>query len=293
MKEILFLITVDCDLRTSSVVTRNESLLALIDLFDQHRVSGHVTWFLNENDFAITYSHPSFLKEVIQRGDTLGVHDHIDFLRGRWQYDPIYDFCSRSLESIRTWLGEKGYSLPLSAHRFGCCFQHPEAYRALVDLGYRVSSDAVPGTRHCNHTNELSFDNTDIPVGILPYRHTPEAINDYKTSCGPMLQIPFLKATLTSTFWPRFHRDTVDAWISGGRELGHETAAICFDFHPYEIMDAGKLEVDEESITCLSEIIILMRDEYGIQFTSIDECAARFEVEPAPLSREKNRKDGK
>jgi hypothetical protein len=245
-------------------------------VFDRHGIGGHVTWFLNENDFAITRSHPEFLKEAIRRGDTIGVHDHIDFLRGTWEYGPIYDFCSRSHKSIRAWLEENGYSLPLTCHRFGCCFQHPEAYRALVDLGYTVSSDVGPGTCHDNHTGELSFDNTDIPVGILPYRHGPDTINDYRENNGPLLQIPTLKATLTADFWPRFSRDTADTWISGSRQLGLSTTELCFIFHPYEVVAPGKLEVDPESINRLEEIITLMRDEYGAGFVSMEECASRF-----------------
>jgi hypothetical protein len=39
--KVRFLNTVDCDIRTSSVVTRQQSLMALVDLFDRHGVSGH------------------------------------------------------------------------------------------------------------------------------------------------------------------------------------------------------------------------------------------------------------
>lgn len=277
MQEVLFLITVDCDLRVSSVVTRNESLFALMDIFDKQHVSGHVTWFLNEHDFAMTHSHPEFLREAIQRGDTLGVHDHIDFMGGRWEYDAIYDFCSQSQARIRSWLGANGHSLSLSSHRYGCWFQHPEAYRVLVDLGYTISSDVVPSVRHVNHTQELSFDNRDIPVGILPYTHTPESINDYRTNSGPLLQIPILRATLTAdNLWTRFNRDIVRDWIAGGQELGHGRAVICFHLHPYEVVNWAKLEVDPASLAWLGEIITIMRDEYAAQFCNVEAYAARF-----------------
>ena len=61
MKKVMFLISVDCDLRTSSVEIRDQSVKALLDLFAKKDVAGHITWFLNENDFAITHLHQEFL----------------------------------------------------------------------------------------------------------------------------------------------------------------------------------------------------------------------------------------
>ena len=272
---MLFCTTVDCDLRVSSVVTRSETLRALVDLFDAQGVSGHVTWFLNENDFAITHLHPEFLEQVIRRGDSIGVHDHVDFLGGAWEYEAIHDFCARSVGSVRHWLSRKGWFRPL-AHRFGCCFQHLTAYRAIAELGYSICSDVCPGTRHHNHTGELSFDNSEVPVGVLPYWHTPEAINDYRINAGPIFQVPMMKATLTASFWPRLDRSVVDAWMAGAAKLVHETAVLTFCFHPYEIVNTERLRIDSGATARLGEMLTLMREEYGAAFVNVEECAAQF-----------------
>lgn len=276
MNEILFLNTVDCDLRVSSVVTRDEALAALVDAFGECGVAGHATWFLNENDFALTHCHERFLAEVIDRGDAIGIHDHIDFLGDRRSYHTVRDFCSRSLVSVRTWLAEQGHSLPLSAHRFGCAFQRPEAYQVLIDLGYSISSDVVPETIHHNHTGELSFDNRDVPEGVLPYRHAAEAITDYDGDEGPMLQIPFLRATLTAGFWPRLDHHIVDRWLSGAEKLGHKMAVIAFCFHPYEIVDQRRLRIDRGGVSRLEQVQRMMREDYGAAFASVEEIAERF-----------------
>ena len=276
MMQILFLITVDCDLRISSVVTRNESLMSLVKTFDKHGVSGHVTWFLNENDFAITHSHPEFLKEVIERGDTIAIHDHIDFLGSRWEYDAIYDFCSKSLTSVKNWLKENGCSKQISSHRFGCGFQRPAAYKAVVNLGYTISSDVCPETIWHNHTGEQSLDNTSVPIGILPYRHGPESINDYKTNSGPIFQIPYIEATLTRSSQPRFNRKLINSWIAGAESLGQERCVITFAFHPYEVVNISKLRIDPKDIAWLGEVISIMRDDYSAHLVNIEECAAEF-----------------
>ncbi len=91
--EKLFLVTVDCDLRCDDMALRQESLDVLLEVFTETRVSGHTTWFLNENDFALTENHESFLIEVLRRGDTLGLHDHFEPFKGLYETAPIQGFC--------------------------------------------------------------------------------------------------------------------------------------------------------------------------------------------------------
>ena len=286
-----FLLTIDCDMRISSVVTRGQSLRALHEAFESEGVAGHVTWFVNENDFAFAHSHEEFLQTVVKAGDTIGVHDHIDFLNGRWEYEPVRDFCAKSRVAVQQWLSENDYAFPLRCHRFGCAVQHPAAYEAILDLGYSISSDVVPGTIHNTHTQKLAFDNRSIPLGIPPYHHGADEIGAYRSKTGPMLQIPFARATLSAAPpgvvypeedyprwpWPRFSRAVADRWIEGAKRLGNEMCVIVLAFHPYEIVDKARLRVEKKNVDWLREIIGIMREEYGAAVLNMEECAAQFE----------------
>ena len=105
----LFLVTIDCDLRCSQVSARQKSLDMLLQVFTETGVAGHNTWFINENDFSITENHESFLKEILSRGDSIGVHDHFESFRGVYDLEPIRDFCSRSKKKVEEWLDRSGY----------------------------------------------------------------------------------------------------------------------------------------------------------------------------------------
>ena len=69
----LFLVTVDCDIRTEHRPTRDEAMHVLADVFARHGVGGHATWYLNENDFQVTLNHEAFLEQALRRGDTTAV----------------------------------------------------------------------------------------------------------------------------------------------------------------------------------------------------------------------------
>ena len=188
----LLLITVDCDLRCDDVDLRQESLDILLQVFAEVGAAGHITWFLNENDFEITKNHESFLREALRRGDTLGLHDHIDWLDGRWEFEPILEYCRNSKETVETWLAQNGYSDKVVYHRAGCLFQHPVEYVALKELGYTVISDVWPGNTRPNHTGHLAFDNRKLPVGIMPYRHDEGNFLDYTSRQGYFLHVPIM-----------------------------------------------------------------------------------------------------
>ena len=287
--DVSFLTTVDCDLRVSSVAIRDRALWALHDLFAKEGVSGHVTWFVNENDFMLTHAHQPFLLEAVARGETIGVHDHIDFLDGDWTYGPVREFCEPSRQRVGAWLADNGCQQAVRCHRFGCVVQYAEAYRAVQDLGYTVCSDVVPGDMHLNHVGTLAYDNRHVPLGILPYYHGPDSIADYESSEGPTLQIPLLKASLTAgpeeevppenlCSWQRLNSRLVQAWIDGARQLGHGCCVMTFIFHPYELIEGltGGLRIDPAALAKLSQVIRMMRDEFGAEFLSMEECVAAF-----------------
>ena len=270
-KNIYFLFTVDCDLRISSSETRNESLLALVDVFDKNRLSGHITWFLNENDFVLTQLHQEFLKKIIKRNDAIGIHDHLDFMGSRRNYKAIYKFCSKSLERVKDWLKENKYKTKIQAHRFGNLLQHPEAYRALQNMGYSICSDVCPENSSKGLSGKPSFNNKNIPLGILPYRHNFKTIGSYKNDSGPLLQFPVIRGTLTADYAAPLSKNIINAWIKGAEKLGNKACVITFAFHPYEVVDIDKLIVDKRKILGLENVITMMRKEYNAMFISVEE----------------------
>ncbi|MFC1454108.1 hypothetical protein ACFLQL_02905 [Verrucomicrobiota bacterium] len=267
MKQVFFLMTIDCDLRTSSVVTRNASLMALVNAFRRSEIAGHVTWFLNENDFAITREHAEFIKAIAEAGDTIGSHDHIDYLNGKWEYEPIYVFCRKTRDHIRSFLGKDR----VMAHRFGCLFQHPVAYKVLADLNYVICSDVAPETMHHNHTGELALDNRNVPVGILPYRHDEHNLNEYQRNSGQFAQFPIMKACLNKGWGPEIDQGLIDQWISASEKMGQDRCVLTFGFHPYEIVVPGKLDIDAVIVAKLEQFIALMKNKYHARFVSMEE----------------------
>lgn len=271
--EKLLLVTVDCDLRCESVSVRGGGLEGLLDVFAETRVAGHTTWFLNENDFALTINHESFLHEALRRGDTLGVHDHIDWLAGQWEYELIYDYCRRSRDSVQRWLQANGYSEALPYHRAGCLFQHPVQYAALRDLGYTVLSDVYPGDMGENHTGFLSYDNRGVPLGILPYRHDPGNFLEYTSQTGWFLQVPVAHMYI---YCRDFVGDTIALWEKAYRERGAEVGAMAWCFHPYEILDRGATRVSRELLRLLRRQLHELDCDYGVAFANLAEVAARW-----------------
>ncbi|MBI3944483.1 MAG: hypothetical protein HY321_01040 [Armatimonadetes bacterium] len=276
--EKLLLITVDCDLRTGDVAARQGVLDALLAVFAEKGAAGHTTWFLNENDFAITKNHQGFLHEALRRGDAIGIHDHIDFLDGRWEYAPIYDFCLRSRDTVQAWLRAHGYPDALPYHRAGCLFQHPAQYEVLRDLGYTLLSDLYPGDKSPNHTGHLSYDNREVPVGISPYRHDPENFADYKSRRGRFLHVPVahMYIFLEHRFLGGFIGDTVARWLKASETRGVACAPMAWCFHPYEILTRERTSVSTELVRSLGEKLDELTREFGVEFASLAEVAARF-----------------
>ncbi|MEW6360456.1 MAG: hypothetical protein AB1696_29265 [Planctomycetota bacterium] len=265
-REIKFLVTVDCDLRTDDVALRQESLDVLLGVFAQTGVSGHATWFLNENDFAITKNHESFLKEALRRGDSLGLHDHVDPFSDDYDKAILRDFCRRSKESVEAWLAANGAPRTIALHRNGCLAQHENIYDVLRELGYPVLSDVYPEHTFPNHKQNLSFDNRHIPVGIPPYRHDAANWQDYRSTAGCFLHIPVMYM-----FVREWDYGLVDRWLAAFERDGVEDPVLVWLFHPYEIMNKAKTEISPENLAAMRAIIKGMAERYGATFASMDE----------------------
>ncbi|TVR63259.1 MAG: hypothetical protein EA426_00950, partial [Spirochaetaceae bacterium] len=239
--------------------------------------SGGVTWFLNENDFFLTYAHSEFVTECARRGDTIGVHDHIDFLNGRWEYEAIREFCARSHARVADALSRIAYARPLTAHRFGCFFQHATAYRVVAELGYTICSELVPGVYHTNHTDLTSFDNREIPVGIRPFRHDASNFTEYSSRHGVFFHAPMVHSHLLADYWPQFSFSILDDWIEQAQKTSEHPIVVTLCFHPYEILDIGSLSVDPKRLDHLGEICSRLSSEYSVEYVNIDDCQDRYE----------------
>ncbi|HOL66345.1 MAG TPA: hypothetical protein PKX93_02680, partial [bacterium] len=168
MSKRLFLITVDCDLRVDATGLRQETLEQLLAVFDGSGVSGHVTWFLNENDFQLTRYHKSFLDEAIRRGDTLGLHDHLDKMKRPLNKETVKQYCQASKRRVEDFLKKRKVGRKILFHRNGCFLQEATVYAALRELGYTVCSDIYPGMAGLDHHGNIAYDNRLIPEGIRP-----------------------------------------------------------------------------------------------------------------------------
>jgi len=270
MKRHLVL-TVDCDLRSDAVSTRQETLDLLLGVFEDTGAAGHTTWFLNENDFFITENHESFLREAARRGDTIGVHDHVDFLGGKRREEALFTHFGRSLRAVRKWLAASGGQADVPFHRMGCLYQREECYRALARLGYRVLSDAFPGQKRPDHAGDVAQDNREIPAPCRPYRHDPPNFADWRSTTGRFLQFPVFHMFLDDLDFER-----VKKWIAAGESSGYEHLPFVWCFHPYELChreaDGARNVIDPEATDELRENIRRLRDAAGLRPANLEAC---------------------
>ena len=263
----LFLVTVDCDLRTDDVRLRQSSLDTLLRIFADNGVGGHTTWFLNENDFHITKNHPSFLHEALRRGDTLGLHDHFEPFEGVYEVAPIRAFCGHSKQSVEQWLAAQGYPDHITYHRNGCLVQHADIYAALKELGYNTVSEVWPGNVRPDRAGYPAFDNREVPIGILPYRHDEVNFDDYGSTRGHFLHFPAMHM-----FMVNLNFDMMDRWLRAFSEASTEQAVLVWLFHPYEIMNKARTVLEPDLADMLSSYIQRLADEYQVTFVSMAEC---------------------
>jgi hypothetical protein len=270
------MLSIDLDLPIFSVKVRDKAMWTILDVLERKKVAGASTWFINDNDFALTRDHQPFLRELLARGEAVGPHEHLDYLDGDWREPVIRPFMEQSFRTIRTWLDEQGHMKPMRVHRFGCLFQHPIAYRIAGELGFTIHSDVTPGVRHNNHLGNPSFDNTAVPVGVAPYRHGPDNINDHAGGAGPFLQVPVLQATLTANWWAKLDESTIQRWMEGAAELGVDRPAVSFCYHPFELVTGQR--VNPESVERLAWVIDMLRESFGARLVNMEQYAGEVGV---------------
>ena len=264
---VLFLITVDCDLRCDDVDLRQESLEVLLDVFGEAELAGHITWFLNENDFYLTRNHEPFLMEVVRRGDGLGVHDHFERFRCVYQRETIRRFCLRSKETVERWLRENGHPMEVRLHRNGCLVQHPTIYAALKDLGYRVVSEVYPGKKGVDREDRPAYDNRSVPLGVMPYRHDEGNFMDWGSREGHFVQVPVMHMFLKNLDFKWMER-----WIGAFEQRHMEAGILLWLFHPYEVLGEDRRRISPEAVDVLRSHVERCRSEFGVKFANLEEA---------------------
>ncbi|MBI4026172.1 MAG: hypothetical protein HY360_14390 [Verrucomicrobia bacterium] len=266
--------TIDCDLRNDTVETRSRTLDALLSAFEDGGLAGHTTWFLNENHFFITENHEAFLRESCRRGDTIGVHDHVDFVNGKSREPSLHTWFARSLFVVRRWLNDHGYPDEIICHRMGCLYQRTECYRARATLGYRVVSEVYPGQKGVDHAKEPAYDNRDIPPGIRPYRHNPADFANYCSRQGHFLHTPICHMGMAN-----LNFTAIEQWLATAGANRLEAIPLVWLFHPYEVtpwIGGGWGEIDAGLVAKLRENISRLIQDYRLEPLNLKRCAELF-----------------
>ncbi len=272
----LFLVTVDCDLRTDHMAARQACLGAMLEAFGDEGLAGRVTWFLNENDFRLTESHEAFLHEAAGRGDTLGIHDHLEPLNANsaettpeYEVRSVLACCRASRDRVTGWLEDNGYPGGVRAHRTGCLTQAPQVYEALAELGYAVLSDIWPRHRANDRRGRPAQDNTEIPLGIGPYRHDAHNFADFASTRGRFLQVP-----VGAMFLGPFGFELLDRWLEGSAEQGVDPAVFTWCLHPYEVLTDNRDAVSPGMVAVLRDHLRRFREDYAAEFVSMEQLEA-------------------
>jgi len=272
MKNFL-LVTVDCDLRCNDVSLRQKSLDVLLGVFAEMRAAGHITWFVNENDFALTRNHESFLSEAIQRGDTLGVHDHFQRFKGRYERSSIRQFCRRSKKTLQEWLAQNGRNHEVIFHRNGSLVQHPAIYGKLKKLGYRVVSEVWPGQQGLDRDGYPAFDNRSIPAGIMPYRHDEENFQDYRSTKGHFLHVPIMHMRMVDLDFIQMKH-----WLELFASHSLDSGVLVWLFHPYEILNDDHTNISLERTQVLKSYLDKCRAEFKLTLANMEEFLSEFKI---------------
>jgi hypothetical protein len=277
-----FLATVDGDLRVGTPEQQEAAVSELCRLFDDCGLTGHVSWFINEQDFGWTTEHAGLLGCLLDRGDAVGIHDHFD-THDVTSYEETLSLAGTSRARVQVFCASRGYQMPLWAHRSGCFVQRESYYRALIDLGYRVVSDCMPGQRFCTKMVQLSrhpqrwlevfddlrweADNRALPVTATPWWHDAGNWRDCASRSGTLLHLPVICAP-----YPDADR-MVQAWHASANPL-----CLTWDTHPYNIQDPATGEVDPALVDSFRVGIRQVLEQTGARPMHVYEIANKLDA---------------
>ncbi len=266
----LFLVTVDCDLRADDPDARADGLRAVLEVLGEEGLAGRVTWFLNENDFRFTENHEDFLAEAAGRGDTIGIHDHFEPFTSQagdvalgYETRSVSAYCRASRDRVVGWLEREGYPAQVRAHRNGYLAQAAEIYEALAELGYTLLSDIWPRHRSGDRGGAW-LDNSEIPVGIGPYRHDAHNFTEYTSREGRFVQAP-----IAAMFLGTFRYELLDRWLAASEQQGVDPAVFTWCLHPYEVLNDARDAVSPGLVEVLRDHLRHIGANYDVEFVGL------------------------
>ncbi len=253
-KPVIFLVTVDGDLRVGDVEQQKRSVRRLFGLFDELGLRGCVTWFVNETDFHWTTLHGDLLLEIVERGEAVGIHDHFD-THYATTYEKALPLAKEALRKLTTFYAGQGKRVHLISHRNGCFWQTQTLYQVIRELGYRVVSDVWPGTRSATRMLKIQDspqrwlaaeddavflrDHTAVPLAGNLWWHDENNWLQYDSTQGALLQVPVISAPYIE----------LDRMQQAAAAAAGAAAYLTWDTHPYNILDEATGEVDENMLS--------------------------------------------
>jgi hypothetical protein len=275
--KVYLLVTVDGDLRIGSLQQRESAVKKMREIHESLGFFGSTTWMINENDFYWTKYHGELLLELLQSGECVGVHDHLDTHHAE-SYDDVFNLMSRSRHQIEKFLVTNGIDHQLVAHRNGCAFQSEPSYRAAKTLGYSILSDVWPGMMWggrmvCdgsapnpwrlldeNDPQSIMMDNRVVPLRAIPWRHESDNWLDYESNEGFFLQVPI-------NSMPAVDKKRVEIAI----EHSDQAAFVVLDTHPYDLQSPKTGEISEDLSIEYYEALLWIKNTYECKNIRIDE----------------------
>lgn len=272
-------ITIDGDLRVGGVQQQRTAIRQIRQAHAALGLTGRVTWFINEHDFKWTTYHPDLLLELVESGEGIGLHDHVD----SWYLEnaPAAELCSffeESRQKLASFYLRHGWEPALQMHRNGCCVQGANLYQALENVGYTILSDVRPEMawwarmvkrddsmfpwRCLNQRDPTAIftDNRAIPLRAAPWRHQFYDWLDQTPRPGSFLHVPIACV-------PWIEQERVQAMVKN--TPGH--AVIVIDTHPYDLQNQVTGAVCKQNVDRYLETIRWIRLTLDAVFIRMDQ----------------------
>lgn len=273
-------VTVDGDLRLGSLEQQKMGVHAMRQAHADLGILGAASWLINEHDFCWTELHPELLHELAESGECIGLHDHLDtqYLEDK-AAEKIHAFLCSSRRRLNDFFRHSGTDVPISVHRNGCAHQGLEIYRALASMEYTILSDVWPEMKwhsrmvpaedplqpwksldNKEDPRFITTDNSQVPLGAVPWRHDAHNWLDVNSRSGRFLQAP-----ITCLPWvdPGRVKSAVD---NSGRQ-----SFVVIDTHPYNLQNPATGEVSEDRVQDYCKSIEWIKETYGAVFVRLDQ----------------------
>ena len=108
------------------------------------------------------------------------------------------------------------------------------------------------------------LDNSEIPVGIGPYRHDARNFADWTSKTGRFLQAP-----VAAMFLGTFRYELLDRWLEASEQQGAEPAVFTWCLHPYEVLNHGRDAVSPGLVEVLRDHLRNIRADYDLEFAGL------------------------